>query len=152
MLLINTPEIDSSRYTEILVVSGDEDDLRRLHSICEGSRWKLRTVRTLKDAQEWLGRHPTPVVLCDHAIPNSGWQVLHRFATGLADRPNIVVISRLADDHLWAEVLNDGGFDLLSLPAAPKDFFRAVSRAWRDWKNRSMSHRGMAQHALRAAG
>ena len=45
--------------------------------------------------------------------------------------------TRPADDKLWAEVLNLGGYDVLPLPAHALDTFRTVSGAWHNWKARS---------------
>jgi DNA-binding response OmpR family regulator len=39
----------------------------------------------------------------------------------------------LADDHLWAEVLNLGGYDVLAKPFDGCELFRALSSAW--WAN-----------------
>lgn len=142
----------SSRHAAILAVSGDEKALRRLCSICEGSTWKLQTVRTLVEAKEWLHRNPIPVVLCEDALPNGGWQALAGFAAGMSEPPNIVVLSRVADDHLWSEVLNHGAFDLLSLPVDRKNFFRTVSSAWREWNDRSKPHRALPPQALTCGG
>jgi hypothetical protein len=48
-------------------------------------------------------------------LPISTWeQVLSR----LAHPPHLIVISRLADERLWAAVLNQCGFDVLAKPLA----------------------------------
>jgi hypothetical protein len=39
------------------------------------------------------------------------------------------VSSRVADDRLWAEVLNLGGYDLLTNPFAPAEVSRVVDLA-----------------------
>jgi DNA-binding response OmpR family regulator len=45
------------------------------------------------------------------------------------------VTSRLADDRLWAEVLNIGGYDVLAKPFVPAEVFRTISLAWLNWKD-----------------
>ena len=43
----------------------------------------------------------------------------------------MIVSSRLADDCLWAEVLNLGGYDLLAKPFAAAEVSRVVKMAAR---------------------
>jgi hypothetical protein len=52
----------------------------------------------------------------------------------MLDRPRLIVFSRNADDRLWAEVLNLGGFDLLATPFREEEFVFAIGSAWLDWE------------------
>ena len=49
--------------------------------------------------------------------------------------PRLVVATWLADDRLWAEVLDLGGFDVLQKPFEARELFRVVSLALRDWND-----------------
>ena len=51
--------------------------------------------------------------------------------------PQLIVADRLADDALWAEVLNLGGYDLLMTPFEPEEVWRVVSMAW-DFREREV--------------
>jgi len=42
----------------------------------------------------------------------------------------------MADDALWAEVLNLGGYNVLAKPFDSREVFRVVGNAWLHWKNR----------------
>ena len=53
--------------------------------------------------------------------------------TILPDPPSVIVTSRLADDRLWAEVLNLGAYDVLAKPFDRTEAIRAVGAAWRAW-------------------
>jgi DNA-binding response OmpR family regulator len=60
------------------------------------------------------------------------------------------VTSRTADECLWAEVLNLGGYDVLAKPFNSNEFIQVVSTAWRRWKsewNRGGSESAMEQGA-----
>jgi FixJ family two-component response regulator len=48
----------------------------------------------------------------------------------------LIVASRLADDHLWAEALNLGAWDVLAKPFDRREVFRSVKSAWQHWHNR----------------
>jgi hypothetical protein len=45
----------------------------------------------------------------------------------------LIVTAKLADDRLWAEVLNLGGFDVLAQPFYRGEVTRAVGHACRSW-------------------
>jgi DNA-binding NtrC family response regulator len=126
----------SARKTAILAVSGNQSDLSMLGCLFAGSSWVLCTAGTLAEAGEWLQRSPAPVVLCESRLPDGDWKALLRMVGGLEDPPNVVVISRHADETLWVEALNSGAFDVLAGPTNQTDVFRALSSAWRSWKER----------------
>jgi hypothetical protein len=44
-----------------------------------------------------------------------------------------VVASRHADENLWGEVLNLGGYDVLIKPFDCSEVTRVVGMAWRHW-------------------
>jgi DNA-binding response OmpR family regulator len=43
--------------------------------------------------------------------------------------PYLIITSRLADDYMWAEVLNLGAYDLLVKPFDPMEVYRVVGFA-----------------------
>jgi hypothetical protein len=47
----------------------------------------------------------------------------------MLDRPRLIVFSRNADDRLWAEVLNLGGFVLLATPFREEELVFAIGSA-----------------------
>ena len=61
---------------------------------------------------------------------------LENAAGSLQDPPSLVVTSRLADERLWAEVLNLGAYDLLARPFNKNELTRTVALAWQHWVNR----------------
>jgi len=57
-----------------------------------------------------------PVILCDSELPDGNWKDLLVAVAGIQSPPLAIVISRLADEYLWAEVLNLGDYDVLAKP------------------------------------
>jgi hypothetical protein len=51
--------------------------------------------------------------------------------------PNLLVFSRLADESVWAKVLNLGGFDVLLTPLEPEEVLRVAFSAWSRWERGS---------------
>jgi DNA-binding response OmpR family regulator len=48
--------------------------------------------------------------------------------------PEVIVASRLADERLWVEVLNLGGYNLLSKPFRPEEVVRTIHGALMEWQ------------------
>ncbi|MBZ5618887.1 MAG: hypothetical protein LAQ69_09220 [Acidobacteriia bacterium] len=86
------------------------------------------------------------VIVCERDLPDGGWKDILEIAASLQSRPPVVVASRQADDYLWAEVLNLGGYDVLRKPLDKGEVSRSVSLAWEHWANQ----RDSAQRAKRA--
>ena len=51
----------------------------------------------------------------------------------LPQAPSLVAASRLADDHLWAEALNLGAWDVLAKPFDRSEVLRSVAQAGVHW-------------------
>ena len=59
--------------------------------------------------------------------------------------------SRLADEHLWAEALNLGAYDLLAKPFDRMEAMRVLDAAWRAFgSNRRMLARRERYHSATA--
>jgi len=58
------------------------------------------------------------------------------FAERLPAPPPVIVTSRVADERMWAEVLNLGGYDVLATPFGSEEVIRTVTSAWSLWRHR----------------
>jgi len=74
-----------------------------------------------------------PVVLCECPLPDGNWKDVLGQLAPMPDRPRLIVFSRQADESLWAEVLNLGGFDLLATPFREAELVFTIGSAWLDW-------------------
>jgi DNA-binding response OmpR family regulator len=87
------------------------------------------------------------VVICESQLPDSDWQdVLGRLG-GMACPPLLVVTSRMADDRLWSEVLNLGGYNVLAKPFNAKEVFHVAGHAWMLWNRQWEPARALAMSA-----
>jgi response regulator RpfG family c-di-GMP phosphodiesterase len=69
-------------------------------------------------------------VICDHCLPDGDWKSVLAELDSVPDHPSFIVSSRLADERLWAEVLNLGAFDLLlGSPFVPEEVLRVTQSA-----------------------
>ena len=76
---------------------------------------------------------PPRVVVSEQDLPDGNWKDVIEMAASLPCPPPVIVTSRLADDYLWAEVLNLGGYDVLAKPLDTGELSRTLNLAWERW-------------------
>jgi DNA-binding NtrC family response regulator len=108
--------LPAERARKLLLISPDEEDRASLRRIVDGREWQLRSVKTCRDAFQWLETEPISVVFCDQVLEDGSWKDILQRLANRAEGPLLVVVSRQADDYLWSEVLNLGGYDVLAKP------------------------------------
>ena len=118
-----------------LAISSNEADLGFLRKMFDDSDWKLFTAHTYKEAMTQLSLERMPIVLCERQLPDGNWKDVLSQLAPILNRSRLIVISRCADEKLWAEVLDMGGFDLLATPFREEEVGFAIGSAWLDWKN-----------------
>jgi DNA-binding response OmpR family regulator len=119
----------------VLVVSPFEEDHVFLNYIFSHSNWEIHAARSCRQALEILRQAPIPVVICESEMAENTWKDLLAEMGQLQKPPLLIVTSRLADESLWAEVLNLGGYDVLTKPFDRTEVVRSISLAWMHWKN-----------------
>jgi len=115
----------------LLSISDHPDDHKLLRRVIEHEQWQINTAHTCRAGVRQLAKQ-FDVVFCESALPDGGWQNILDEIASLQIRSKLVVMSRLADAHLWSEVLNLGGFDVLEKPLSGKEVrqvLEAVSRS-----------------------
>ena len=133
----------------MLVVGPSTDDLFSLRGTVP-SDWTLYIAHDAAEAKQILSQTSIPVLLCESELPDGNWKDLLAAVAGIQSPPLLIVTSRTANEYLWAEVLNLGGYDVLAKPFNSLEFIRVVSMAWRRWKsewNRGGSESALAQGA-----
>jgi DNA-binding response OmpR family regulator len=116
-----------------LLVSPDRDDLRSLSGMLAEDFGQVRGVRSFREAIQILNTSEYPVVVaCEGVLPDGSWKDLYEFlSASLRNPPPFIVVSRHADESLWAEVLNLGGYDVLAKPFESAEVQRVMSMARR---------------------
>jgi FixJ family two-component response regulator len=76
------------------------------------------------------------IVMCEHDLSPGSWKELLDFVQRLPAPPPVIVTSRMADERMWAEVLNLGGYDVLAKPLNSEEVVRTVTSAWSLWQHR----------------
>ena len=113
----------------LLAISPNQDDRRSLEHILERN-WTVHGAQSLREAITLLNEHPN-LILCEKDLPDGTWKDVYSQARDLDNPPPLVVVSRHADERLWAEVLNVGGYDVLLKPFEESEVCRVLDGALR---------------------
>jgi DNA-binding NtrC family response regulator len=108
----------------ILFISGCPDDARRLSQMLHSVPLQLDHAATLQQARNMLGKSPYRVILTEASLPDATWMDVVR----VAELP-VIVTDPQADARLWSEVLNRGGYDLLTQPFYAPEVRRILGNA-----------------------
>lgn len=129
----------------VLVVSSLAEDCLLLGQVLRlpsFKSFKLLGVPTCRDARAILDENFVPVVISDRDLSDGCWKDV-LCATGSSTcRPHLIVTSLAADAHLWAEVLNLGGYDVLAKPFDATEVNRVLEAALQNWIWLKMSQAG----------
>ena len=120
--------------TMLLGVSSRREDHVFLEQIFRDTNWELREARCYRDALSILCTDRMPVIVCECCLPDGNWQDVLGQIVVLLNAPRLIVASREPNERLWAEVLNLGGYDVLTRPFDKAEVLRSVSRAWQNWE------------------
>ena len=122
------------RTATVLAVSPLPADRVRLREILSQGNWKLHEASDCGEALALLRDKSVAVLFCERDHADGNWEDLLKATARLPAPPNLIVFSRLADESLWAKVLNLGGFDVLMTPFEPEEVLRVTFSAWSRWE------------------
>ncbi len=114
----------------ILSISEFQSDHTALRRIIDNTQWRLATADSCGEALQKLGYLDVLVVFCEGSLPDGNWKDVLESIKAFRESPLLVVTSRLADEPLWAEVLNLGGYDVLSKPFVEDEVLRVLASIW----------------------
>jgi len=113
----------------LMIVTSDENDHWSLERILRKD-CHLHRAAGRGDALSVLRRFHPWVVVCEQVLADGDWRdLLKDLQSEQQMPPPLIVLSKRADDRLWAEVLNLGGYDLLIKPFAAMEVSRVVKMA-----------------------
>jgi DNA-binding response OmpR family regulator len=115
-----------------LLISPYQADFECLYPIFQERNWKLQVAQTCRQACSALDRHEFAVIVCECKLPDGTWQTVHNYVEGTPAQ--LIVCSRLADERLWTEVLDSGGYDVVSTPFRREETLRMITAAWLQWQ------------------
>ena len=108
---MNTQSMSYAPFVSALAVGATEGDQAKLGQIFHECGWALGWARTRSEARAFMETTPVRVVISERELPEGGWREMLEDLMERSEPPPLLVTSRLADDSLWAEVLNMGGYE-----------------------------------------
>jgi DNA-binding NtrC family response regulator len=124
---------------EVLLLGSGAGTRALFTQVFEKSNWRLETVASVSTAVNKLRHNPMAVVIYEESNQSRpgtvpAWLELLSETRNLEHPPKVIVASRQADDRLWADVLHQGGYDVLPMPLESSEVLRTVSMAWLEWR------------------
>jgi DNA-binding response OmpR family regulator len=132
-------ELGSERQVTAVAVSPNPNDRAFLRDIFHEAQWTLHEVPCFREALLLMRRRPVDLIITERDLEDGSWRDLLEGLKALPGCPPLIVTSRLADEYLWAEVLNEGGFDVLAQPFDREEVVRVISAATRRMQNQFAS-------------
>jgi DNA-binding NtrC family response regulator len=128
-----------------LALISSDSDFGALREIVLPLGAELERCRIPDNLLRSLGDGRVDVVITDSALPdNGGWKSILSVIECGGTRQPLIVASHSADEFLWAEVLNLGGFDVLSEPFIEEEVVRVFDGALRERLRRPATLDGIA--------
>ncbi len=104
--------------------------MEELARVLSHSRWEIVRARSTRQAADLLPQIGPAVVVSEVATDDGTWHDVLREADRAPQRPPVIVAAKHADDYLWLDVLDRGGYNVLGMPFSEREVFRIISMAW----------------------
>lgn len=137
--VVTRPPLDPAEFpqpqtpTMLLGVSSRREDHALLGQVLHDTNWELREARGYRDALTILCNDRMPVIVCECCMPDGNWRDVLGQILVLPNAPRLIVAGCDGNVHVRTEVLNLGGYDVISRPLDKAEVLRSVSRAWQNW-------------------
>jgi len=116
----------------VSVLAGAEDRYLLDH-VSARNQWDVFFADACDEACRLSDRLKPPIILFDRDVAGADWRHAVSSLASVSGSACILLISRVADDYLWNEVVANGGYDVLPKPLREDEVLRAVRLAWSYW-------------------
>jgi DNA-binding NtrC family response regulator len=120
----------------VLVATPDDGHYRALETAIFGTGWSLFRSRNIAEGLSAVINHEIEVIFAERDLPDGTWMSMLESLRACRNAPRVIVFSPHADDRLWVDVLERGGYDLLGTPFSRPEVVRTGHRAWLSWQKK----------------
>jgi DNA-binding response OmpR family regulator len=120
------------RPRQVLSLSPAAEDAADLQKILDGMQWRIAALPSYQKAIGFLKRKRVAAVVCEQTLVDGNWKDILQLLAAFPTHPLLIVTSRLADDSLWSEVLNLGGYNVLAKPFDAKEVRHVFDSVWHE--------------------
>lgn len=121
-----------------LLVGNFELDQQLIRELFIRLGWTLFEARGGEDAVEYIETHSVHVVVVQDKS-DWAWKSALRYLGSCRTPAQLIVASHHADEMLWSEVLNQGGYDVLIQPLECQELERVLTSAHRHCADKALS-------------
>jgi DNA-binding NtrC family response regulator len=134
----------------ILIVNSSSAESDQLKTVLGQNGLQPHITSSCQKALNLIQQQSFSMVLSNRVLPDGDWKIILQALESISEPPELVVFSRQAEESLWYEVLQSGGFDVLSVPFNDVELIRVTALAQNFWQRK---HRRLilGQRAMRAA-
>ena len=118
----------------MVAVLGSSQDRYLLYEISERNHWEVFFAETQEQARQMSDQLKPAIILFDRDVVGADWRDAVSSLASVSAGGCVLLISRVADEYLWNEIVSVGGYDLLHKPLNEKDLSRAIKLAWSYWR------------------
>jgi DNA-binding NtrC family response regulator len=87
-----------------------------------------------EEAWDAMNRLVAPVILFDRDWPGADWRATVQAFASSPHQVCVILLSGVADDYLWQELIRCRGYDILTKPLRAGDVERVIKLALSFWK------------------
>jgi DNA-binding NtrC family response regulator len=119
--------------TDVLVFVPQEDHVAVAHIL--NRDFKPLFAASLAEVLSILEQRAVPVLLCEKNTAGVDWKEVLEAVRAFPRPPHVVVVSKHADNHLFVEVGNLGGYNVIRTPyyESVKEMIRIVRLGAHEW-------------------
>jgi hypothetical protein len=100
----------------VILASTHGEDQASLDQALLGTTWSVAPAGDLPVVRRGLLGARLPIVLYDRDLPGPHWQEAFEDLSSARRPAALILLSNVSDPYLWEEVVQHGGFDVLTRP------------------------------------
>ena len=113
----------------VLLASERNDDYQTLHALLQDTKWSVARALSWGEVSSFCGRVASPVVLVDRHFQGSDWRFTLSSLLNTTANCCSILLSDVSDPYLWNELVQHGGFDVLTRPFEQAEVHRTLAFA-----------------------
>jgi len=128
---------DDSSRSRITIVSVllEDQDRSLIADVCYQNQWEVFFAKTCAEARQVSEQIKPHIILLDRDLADGDWRDALSACASSSAGACTMLISRVADEYLWNEVVCNGGYDVLPKPLREQTVLHAVKFAWSYWNS-----------------
>ncbi|HJT86351.1 MAG TPA: response regulator [Bryobacteraceae bacterium] len=114
-----------------LAISAQAAELGKLERIFARLDWQLRKAQSFREAMRVLCSFRTPIIICDQQLPDGSWKDILSLIAPFPEEARLLVMTPPEGHTLRSEVIEMGGYEVISKQMEEEEIIRVVAGAAR---------------------